>query len=301
MQLLVPLTMDKKSLSFEIARTGGGTQETDWGGDYASDTEKLTALQKDRDWFYTSIPFYELFDMQLQEKVDGGYAAKYEGIFRRSLYNSKKDLYIPSSLTLGLTREITQKNPEADVYQIKAVVSNNSVNNFGSNSADKIFSWFQQEELATSLTAILKLPAEDPENYKLKIQTFAQLLLFIREKTILTEQFDFAIETTADWNARNTLAYSRPSNTSLLTAVLKLLSPDAYLSGLSISRKDSFTAEIGKTNTVLKQKYSYNHTVGIDFLEYYNLNAGIGGTLILNQKTADSLSINVSIGAKAEF
>ena len=52
---------------------------------------------------------------------------------------------------------------------------------------------------------------------------------------------------------------------------------------------------------MLQQKYSYNHTVGIDFLEYYNINAGIGGCLTLNQKKADSLSINVSLGAKAEF
>ena len=301
MQLLLPFTMEKKAISFEIARTGGGTQKTEWGGTYASDSEKLYSLQKDREWFYTSIPFYELFDIQLQEKIKGNYAAKYEGIFRRSLYNSKKDLYVPSSLTLALTREIKQQTSEADVYQIKAVVTNNSINNFGSSSTDKLFDWFQQEELTTSLTTILKLPAEEPENYKMKIQTFAQLLLFIREKTVLTEQLDFSIETTKDWNIRDTLAYTRPSETSLLTAVIKLFSPDTQISGLAISRKDCFTAELGQTNALLQQKYSYNHTVGIDFLEYYNVNAGIGGTLVLNQKTADSLSINISVGAKAEF
>ena len=306
MQLLLPFSMEKKAINFEISRTGGATESLDLAdtvytdGDYAKDSQKLFELQKQRDWFYSSIPFYELFDRELKEKISGAYAAKYEGSFKRSLYNSIKDLYIPSGLTLGISREIKNQKPQSDIYQFKAVIINNSINNLGSNSRGKYFTFFQQEELTTNLTALLKIPAEEPENFRLKIQTYAQALLFIREKTILTEQLDFAIENTADWNIRDTISWTRPSQTSLLTALVKLFTDEAP-GGLSISRKDSFTAEAGKINAVLQQKYSYNHTVGIDFLEYYNINAGIGGSLTLNQKKADSLSINVSLGAKAEF
>jgi hypothetical protein len=80
-----------------------------------------------------------------------------------------------------------------------------------------------------------------------------------------------------------------------------LLIPQAKSTSYEISRKDSFTAEIGRSDALLKQKYSYTHTVGIDFLAYYNVNAGLGGTLILNQKAADRFNLNLTLGAKAEF
>ena len=304
LQLLLPFSKEKISFTFEHSRTAGGSCKTNSINDttnYASDTEKLFALQNERDWFYTSIPVYELFDTSLSEKVKSSYAAKYEGSFRRSLYNSIKDLYIPSSVSLAISREIKNQKPETDLYQIKTVITNNSINNFGSQSISKIFDWFQQEELVTSLTTIVKIPSEEPSNFRLKLQGFGQLLLFIKEKTLLTEQLDFALENTADWNLRDTLAYTRPSQTSLLTGLITLLSPETKISSLSISRKDSFTLELGRNSAILQQKYSLNHTVGIDFLSHYNVNAGIGGSLTLNQEKADSLSINLSIGAKAEF
>ena len=303
LSLLLPFSTELKTISFEISRTGGGNRDVKAGGNYSEDSQRLFSLQDERKWFYTSAPFYELFDENLKEKISerSGYAAKYEGNFRRSLYNSKKDIFIPSALTLAVTREVSRQIPEADLYQFKAVITNYSINNFGSQSTGQHFSWFTQEELSTSLTTIVKMPAREPENFKLNIQAYAQLLLFITEKTIITEQFDSSLEDRANWNIRNTLAYSRPSNTSFLTAFVNYALPSASTSDYSISRKDSFTVELGKYDALFQQKYSYNHTVGIDFLEYYNVYAGLGGILILNEKKADSINLTLTLGAKAEF
>ncbi len=301
LSLLLPFTAEKKFFSFEISRTGGGINDIISGGDYKSDAQKLYGLQNDRDWFYSSIPFYELFDSKLKEKVTQSYAAKYEGNFRRTLYNSKKDIFIPSALTLAVTREINRQPPVADLYQIKTVVINNSINNFGSNSAEKLFGWFMQEELTTSLSAIFKIPADDPDNFRLNIQTFAQLLLFISQKTILTEQFNFSIEDTANWNVQNTLTYKRPSQTSLISTLIQLINPNAGKTNYAISRKDSFTAEVGREEAEMHQKYAYEHFVEIDFMEYYSINAGLTGSLILNGRLADRINLSFTIGAKAEF
>lgn len=303
LSLLLPFSSEQKFFSFEVSRTGGGKKEILKGGSYADDSEKLYALQKERDFFYSSIPFYELFDKNLKEKLyeETSYASMYEGNFRRSLFNSKKDIIIPSSLTLAVSRETSRQLPESDLYQFKTVITNNSINNFGSESAGKHFSWFSQEELTTSLTAILKLPSDAPDNFKISIQTYAQLLLFISEKEILSELLDCSIDDRANWNIRDTLSYSRPSAVSLLTALASLFTQSGDLTNYSISRKDSFTAEVGMNEAELQQKYSYKHTVGVDFLEYYNVNAGIGGSLILNQHKADLINLTLSLGAKAEF
>ncbi len=298
-----PFTKDKNYINFEISRTGGGIQKIKNGGNYKTDNQLLFSLQDERDWLYTSIPFYELFDQNLKDKLSYGssYAAKYEGNFRRNLYNSKKDLYIPSALTLALTREISIQQPVKDLYQIKLVLTNNSVNNFGRNSLNKTFKWFNQEELTTSISAIMKIPATDASNFKINIQAYAQLLLFISENKVLNEQFNFSIEDTANWDVKDSLSYSRPSKTSLITTLAQYLVPQAKQTDYSISRKDSISAEIGKNEDILKQTYSINHTVGIDFLDYYNVYAGIDGKLILNQNLAHRFNLSLTLGAKAEF
>ena len=178
------------------------------------------------------------------------------------------------------------------------MLTNNSINNFGSSSINKTFSWFRQEELTTSLTTILKLPAADFENYRLRVQAFSQLLLYISDSANLTEIFDFAIENTADWNLRDTLTYTRPSKESLIAEVAKVCFPELAKpsSNLTISRKDSFTFEAGKIENALHQKYGYDHTVSVQFMEYYSIFSTFGGTLLLNQKKADQLKLSLTIG-----
>ena len=219
------------------------------------------------------------------------------------MYNSFKDLYIPSAVTFAVDRELKATLPFSDTYQFKTVITNNSINNFGRTSLNKTFTWFRQEELTTSLSAILKLPATDMQNYRLKIQAFSQLILYITDKSNLTEVFDFAIENNADWNLRDTITYSRPSKTSLIADFACLIIPDINKnsSNFSVSRKDSLTFEIGQIEKNLRQKYEYNHTVTVNFMEYYSLFAELDGKLMLNQKTADRLNLSLTLGAKAEF
>ena len=307
LKFTLPFTGRNNSFSFEISRSGGGINKPETGGSYYSDSEKLFRLQNQRLWFYSQLPFYELFDQQLEAKLPdkASYSAKYQANFRRSLYNSLKDLYIPSAFTLALEREVKTMNPYSDTYQIKALVMNNSINNFGSQSLNKSFSWFKQEELSTSLSTILKLPAGESQTCHLKIQAFAQLLLYISDRANLTEVLDISIENTADWNLRDTITYLRPSQTSLISELIRHFGASnegaEKKDSFSVSRKDSFTFEIGQIEKNLRQKYEYSHTVSVDFLEYYSINASLGGLLILNQKSADSLSLSFSIGAKAEF
>ncbi len=301
LSLLLPFSTEKKLFSFEITRTGGGINRAVYGGNYKSDAQKLFEVQNERLWFYSNIPFYEMFDSDLKNYVSHNYAAKYEGNFRRTLYNSKKDLLVPSALTLAVTREINSQPPLADLYQFKAVITNNSINNFGKNSSNKRFDWFSQEELTTRLSAIVKIPANQPESYKINIQAFAQLIFFINEKSTLTDVFDFSIEDPANWDLRDSIIYTRPSDTSLYTALAGFLIPSITPKDYSITRKDSFTFKIGRLDALLQQKYTYEHSFEIGFLEYYSINTGLGATLILNQKKADRINLSLSLGAKAEF
>ncbi|MBP5519161.1 MAG: DNA polymerase IV [Treponema sp.] len=310
LKLQLPFSTEKRYFSFDISRTAGALENCKRGGSYTWDTEKLFNKQYQRKWFYTQLPFYELFDTKAAQKIDETYESKYEINYRRKLSNSMKDLYIPSSINFAVSRSIKSKTQEessqaldaADLYQIKTLITTNSINNFGANSRNKIFNWFQTEELTTSLSAAAKIPSDSPGDFRLKIQSFAQLLIFVKEKTIISQIFDFNFENNYDWNLRNIISYTRPSTNSLLSALIYFVYPDLInQNNSSVSRKDQFTFEIGQISNNFRQKYDYQHSVGIDFMEYFNVNAGIGGTLILNQNSTDNFSLNFTIGAKAEF
>ena len=61
------------------------------------------------------------------------------------------------------------------------------------------------------------------------------------------------------------------------------------------------TFEIGKLETNFYQKYEYDHTVSLDFMQYYSIYAGLGASLILNQIKADQVNLSLNLGAKVEF
>ena len=303
-KLNLPFTFNKNALSFELSRNAGKTQETSVGGNYTSDFEKVLSLQNERSYIYSQIPFYELFDVSLKDKITGDYSTKYETIYKRSISHSIKDLYIPSAVSFSVSRELKKSSlsiNSKDLYQIKAIITNTSINNFGSASSGKLFKWFTQEELMTKLSSTVQIPAASPEDYKLKIQAYMQLLLFINEKANFSSVVDFNYENSPAWNLRGILSYNRPSQSCPLLDLTYLLIPASKNIDFDIIRRDSLSVEFGQTVSNFTQKYNYLHKIEIGFMDYYSINAGLGALLYLNRKTADKLSFEITLGARAQF
>ena len=307
--LLLPCSFDGKEIAFELVRNGGGTlhlYKTDdlaTNGSYKNDFQKVLSLQSEREWFYTSLPFYELFDTALKNKITGEYSTKYEIRFNRRLFNSFADLYVPSSSAFAVSREIKKQFPEtADVWQLKLVLTNTSINNFGKNSLSGLFPWFMQEEVLSRFTGILKIPSGTySENIRYQINEYLQIMLYLKEKTTVTTSFDITLANNPDWNILGMFIYERPSQTSLITAAAYLFFPDSKAINFDITRKDSLSVEVGKNLDELSQKYSFSHSADLKFKEHYSVNGGIGFTFTNVTNRAQRLSLNLTLGAKAEF
>ena len=311
LSLLLPVSLNNWAAGFEIARKGGETKTltafdslyTD--GSYTADMQNTLALQNEHQWFYTSVPFYELFDATLADKIKGDYSARYEIKYSRSLSNSLKDLYIPSSAVFSVIRDIKNQNEKnADLYQLKCVLTNTSINNFGSNSVRKVFNWFQQEEIFSTLTGTVKLPVKEGSisgDIKYQLSAYLQVLLLIKEKTTVTSAIDFSIDNSRNWNARGTFVYERPSASCLYSWGIKLLFPQLLKVDYAITRKDSLNIEFEKTSDEFIHKYGYSHYVEMMFQNHYAVTGEIGGIFTGKQKTASSFNLNLSIGAKTEF
>ncbi len=301
LQLSLPFTISTNNFTFNISRNGNGYYENYKGLNYGDDSNELLNLQKQRQWFYTSIPVYELFSQNLKDEINANYSAKYETLYKRKLFNSIKDLYIPSSASFAIIRDIKNQDSVKDLYQYKAVITNTSINNFGSDSILHLFDCYKQEELISSITGIIKIPSDSPENTSYQLTAYLQALFMINDKATLTTAIDGSIETNYNWTTHGTAIYSRPSETSFVLNLAQFIVPRLKTIDFTITRKDILNIQIGTTNQQNKQSYTYQHNVDHKFLSYFSFSTGIGGTYTFTENQANNLAINLNLGIKAEF
>ena len=299
--LSLPFSLKSNNFSFTLGRKAGGSQNIKAGGTYISDSQALFDLQKNRTGLYTSIPFYELFDKNLAKQICDDYAAKYEFSYKRRLFNNMKDLYIPSVASFALVRQLSNDAKYSDLYQIKTVITNNSLNNFGSNSLGKYFAWFKQEEIISNITGIIKIPTDLPENTTYQLTAYLQILFFIADKARLTTAFDASFETDLTWATHASLIYSRPGKSSLITEFAKIIIPPAKNQTFEITRKNSLNIELSKTDEKIRQKYNFQHSVDFGFLQYFTVTTGLGSSFTYTENSTSSLGFTATIGGKAEF
>ena len=211
------------------------------------------------------------------------------------------DLFIPSKASFAVIRDINNQAKYSDIYQFKTVITNTSLNNFGSNSRGKYFKWFRQEEVITNLTGLVKVPLDLPENSSFQLTAYLQLLFLISDQARLTSAFDASISTDLDWSGHTSFIYAHQGKTSFITELAKWIIPPARSINFAITRKNNLNIEVSRTNKILSQKYSLSHNMDFTFLDYFTITSGIGGSLALTEGSASSLSLTISIGAKAEF
>lgn len=297
--LNLPVKIGNNSLGFTLSRNGGKISSFVTGGSYSSDASQVFSLQKDRGWLYTSIPFYELFTPDLKKEITANYSTQYELAYKRKLFNSMQDLFVPSNVSFAVQRNILSEGIVSDLYQYKAVITNTSLNNFGSLSIHHIFDWFKQEELITSLSGLVKVPADLPENTTFQITAYIQLLLLIDNKNTISTALDYSIDSNLDWFSHASIIYSRPGKTSIITSLIDMAAKKDL--NIAIIRKDSFTAEISESNKECKQKYYYNHITDYEFLKYFTITTGLGGFFDYTENKASNLGLEFSLGGKLEF
>ena len=294
----------KITLAWEKSAEGNFTPESDYTVNYLTDTNRFFELQQERNWFYTQAPFYDFFDKELSAKANSDYSSKYSAEYSRKLFNSTKDLLIPYSLKFDFARNIQKEDTIGDLYQFKTSLANMSLNNFGSNGRLKLFSWFKQDELYSSLSGIVKLSPDLLENTSFQLTWYIQSLLFITDKAFLTTALDLSLDTDGIWLTRGTLVYTRPSKDCLSYELIRLFAPSFTRDKVEILRKNSVNIEIGQSESYFHQKYEIIHNAELSFLKYFSLTTGLSFSYTQTQNSANTINTLIftgTVGAKAEF
>ena len=229
------------------------------------------------------------------------YSTKYQASWSRPLFNTPEDIYIPSFASLAMSRDISISTSKSDVYQFKTSLTSNAINSFGKESIKPLFLWYNQDEIMTSLTGILKIPSDRPENLTYIIAAYTQILFYINRHNSLQAGLDFSLETNLNYSGKSTLIWQHSGKTSLITEIAKLFSKKVRESDFNITRKETLNFSISRDSTVKKQNYSYNHSLEAKILKNFTLTSGLGGEFKHTSPSADTLSLTASIGGKAEF
>ena len=294
----LPFTVAKNNFSFQATRTGKGSSSTK-SKNYKTDFLQTAENFAQRDFFYKSIPFYDLFEKK-ELSANLSYSTRYDFLWKRNLFNSVRDLYIPSAMNVALTRDI--KSLESDVYQLKVIISENAINLFGKNSSKKLFDWYESDEILSNFTGILKIPADSAENIVYQTTFYSQILLYISSESSVQTALNLSFATDKTWNFGTTLIWSRPGKSSPLISLLNLI---PFFKNKEIdwnlTRKETLNIETGSSNLIFHQNYLISHSLEINFLEHYTFSAGAGVNFNSVQNNSDTISLNFNLGGKIIF
>ena len=173
--LKIPVKLDftlvdfKGEISYE--RSGEFLSETS-SHNFSNDIYKLFSIITKRDFLFTSIPFYELFNSELPEHVLNNcnksdiYVGNFNNTcilkFSRKYGSNLLDLFLPYSLELSLGRE-TKK----DYYDIEDQLDfsfewkSSAINLFGVAGAYSLFDFYFSDEINWSFQTLIEAPSND--------------------------------------------------------------------------------------------------------------------------------------------
>lgn len=274
---------------------------------YFDDIQNFLQFQKNKDWFYKTIPANDFFSTELANNVQTSpdtsafYSCNYAFLWNRELFNSSADFFIPSSASLDISRNIRSGENTADTYQIKSTVTNSSLNIFGAKSTKKIFKWYNTDEFTSSLTTILSIPKDSPQNTEFQISLYNSALFYIKQKDYVKAGTDFMISTNYDWQARGTLIWNRNVQKLPIEAIAAYFYPDFSKLERICTQKETLNIKISREEGIIDTKVQFMHNDELKILKHYSLNTGTGGTFSITQNKSAGISLEFTLGAKIEF
>ena len=302
----LPFSTQNNAFSFNMTHKGQ-VQKSNNNNYYSDDIKSIFSSQQDLSFFYSTISFYSLFDSNyktsiFEHNLQASGNLEYNFLWRRKLFNDIKDLFIPISATSGISRDIIHTQPKnTDTYQIKARVSSNFINLFGSNSQLHYFDWYKQEEYTGFVSAIVKFSPGTSTSPYFQISTGEQLILYIYDSNTVNINTDFYLDNYINWNFKTAAVWNRKTNSSLLLVLTHLCWQKSNTLDLVTKVNDSFSISLSTQNKIHKEIYTYSRGSEISFLTNFNLTSSVGISFGYEQGKTFRLGLNYELGLKICF
>ncbi len=292
----LPFSLAKNNFALSWTKAAGGVSKSREGGSYERDRKDLQEVLADKDWFLKACPILDLTSVKLRDKILSDtnkssssaeseyYTGTYNFTWKRPLFNSIKDFFLPSSADLSAVRDIRTSTSVGDTYQYKAKVGWTAVNIFGRQGQFPLFACFATDEYTASFSAAVKVPRTSQAKITMLYSGYSQASFFISKTDSIKTGLEYTIESKDDLSAKGTLIYKRAGKSSLITGAIAIFKPSIYQNPhLKISRTDSVNAGLSRATSTssskITKKYSFDYTHSLDMgiSKYVTINTEISG------------------------
>lgn len=316
-----PFTTGSSQITLGWSKESGGVQENTKGGCYSHDIEEISDSLASRPWFFKALPFYDMFSPYLASTVladtsmttDSAeslyYTTTYSAEWKRPVYGTIRDAWIPASMALTAARDIRTSATVSDIYQIKITAGYTAFNIFGSESQLHLFSWFRQDEYTGYVSTTLKIPREDADDMTRLYTGYLLANFYITDTDTLKTGSELSFETADDWSTKFTIVWKRRGHMSPLLGAVILFKPDFDDSHIILTRTDSFNCTFSEatssstTNSkvIKKQAFELAHTLDMQITKNLTVTSSVSETYSCTWDTSILLTASASIGAKIQF
>ncbi|HBG36965.1 MAG TPA: hypothetical protein DDW88_07875, partial [Treponema sp.] len=195
---------------------------------YEEDLEGYFQRLSEAKTFYTSLLFLDLFPSYINandiwhNRTKGNLenqelSTSYGFQVKRKLYLNPMDIIVPASFDFSLERNIfvLDQIQSKDNFYYLTKLSYTSFNNFGLFGSKKLFSWFEQDELFSSLQCKIKHNL-DSNNVAYAIRFFEQVNIYISEDNTLFENLDMSFDSEKKLSLYFSVSWHRKGKNSFL-------------------------------------------------------------------------------------
>lgn len=323
-----PFKIGNQNFSFSYQKTSSLIQNTARGGDYSTDIAINAKSFERKAWYFASFPIYDLISSDLAKKVlntmpgakkqsdllsteiaqSVNYNGKYDFSWKRPLFATKYDLFIPTIASLSFARDISTAENISDAYQLKATVGYTSVNIFSKNGSFPFMKWCSSDEYNLSFQCTLKIPRNEISDIRQQYSTYIQANFYKTKDDVLRTAIQFTYQDKNNWNGKATILYKRQTHFSPVLEAVKLFNKDFDYSNLKITRTNafntSFYSSLGNaTDAKLRQSQTFelSHAIEFQIIKQISINASIQAEFTHTKDEICSLGLTLGLGGKLNF
>ncbi len=318
----IPFTVKKHSFSLLWEKSTGGVTNALSGGSYKADLQAFEDVLSEKNWYFKTLPFYDIFSDELNEKVLNNasmnedsveslyYTSLYSLSWRRSFSANYRDFFLPQNASVSFERDIKTSSSVTDIFQFKGLLGFNALNVFGSKSSIHLTNLFEQDEYLTSISLTLKTPKENFFDSTLLVSLYQQSTFYITQDSFFKAGAELTFEDKDNLSSKSTFIFKRPGKRSLLQeASYFFYKPKQNSKANNIARTDSLNIALSKasasstssTKITHHQNYEYLHSLDIKLNSFVELNSSVGLSYDCIWDKIVTLSANASLGATIRF
>ena len=328
LSFIFPFKIGNQNFSASYTRSSSLVENISKGGDYSRDIYTMADCMSEKKWFFTSLPFYDLFSNKLADDVLNtmpyesaqsehdseliaqsiSYNADYSLSWRRPISANKYDLFVPVIATLSFARDITTAENIADTYQIKSTVGYTAVNIFSKNGSYPLLKWCTSDEYNFSFNSAHKFAKNGGEEVYQQYSTYIQANFYKNDADVIRSALQFTFQDADNWNTKATVQYTRQSSFSPLLALAKVFYDKFDYSSLNITRTDSLNflalsnlADSTSAKLRQHQTFDYSHMIEIQITKQMSVNSTIQAGFTHRRDEICTLNFSAGIGGKLNF